>query len=111
MKQIESELFDNLSPAEQEIRIKELKNCFYKLYEACDTLLNKLNKASAPSEDITRIFDYVTNTLTSLKQYVFDYYTNTFELKSYMQNTAEYHKYLTILNFTPSLDVRYGSSP
>lgn len=98
LKQIESELFENLSDSQKAIKIKELKNCFIKLYESCDSILEKLNKSSAPNEDITRIFDYVSNVLNNLKQYVYDYYTDTFDTRSYIENTAQYQKYLTILS-------------
>ena len=98
LKQIESELFENLSDSQKAIKLKELKNCFIKLYESCDSILEKLNKSTAPNEDITRIFDYVSNVLNNLKQYVYDYYTDTFDTRSYMENTAQYQKYLTILS-------------
>ena len=98
LKQIESELFENLSDSQKAIKLKELKNCFIKLYESCDSILEKLNKSTAPNEDITRIFDYISNVLNNLKQYVYDYYTDTFDTRSYMENTAQYQKYLTILS-------------
>lgn len=98
LKQLEGELFDQLTPEQQTIKINELKKCFQELYERCDNLIQLLNDVSAPDENSSKVFEYLNDNLIDLKQYIYDYFTYTFETKLYIENSAQYQKYIALLN-------------
>lgn len=98
LKQLEGELFDQLTDDQKKIKINELKKCFEEMHTRCDTIINMINNVTAPDEDTSRIFEYLNNTLTDLKQYIYDYFTYTFDTKTYLENSAQYHKYIAVLN-------------
>lgn len=98
LKQLEAELFDSLSDEQKAIKIDELKNCYHQLYSRCDSLIGMINDSTAPDENSSRVLEYVNDNLSDLKQYIYDYFTNTFDTKSYMENDAQYQKYIAILN-------------
>jgi len=97
IKEIESNIFDMLSEDEKIIKINELKKCFNELNERCENILSMVNKGNGTDEVSIKVLDYVTNTITDLQQYIQDYYTKIFDKKTYIENNAEYQRYLTIL--------------
>ena len=98
LKELEGEIFDTLSPEQQQIKIDELKKCYQELYERCDNIIELLNDAKAPDENTSKVFEYVNNSLVDLKQYIYDYFSYTFDTKTYLENNAQYQKHLVVLN-------------
>lgn len=98
LKELEGELFENLSPEQQQIKIDELKRCFQELYERCDGIIDMINNSNAPDENASKVLEYVNNNMSNLKQYIYDYFTYTFSTKSYPENDAQCQKYIAILN-------------
>lgn len=98
LKELEGEIFDNLSPEQKQIKIDELKRCYQELYERCDNIIELLNDAKAPDENTSKVFEYINNNLVDLKQYIYDYFSYTFDTKTYLENNAQYQKHLVVLN-------------
>lgn len=98
LKQLEGELFDQLSDDEKKIKLNELKKSFESMHSRCDGIIKMINNVTTPDENTSRIFEYLNDNLTDLKQYIYDYFTYTFETKSYLENSAQYQKYIAILN-------------
>jgi hypothetical protein len=94
----EKEIFDNLSPEQQVIKVGELKGLFSTLYYSIDDIYNKLTKIDNLKPDSSKIVSRLSNTLDELKIYIEDYLTKTFDTKSYTENMVIYQKYLVIFN-------------
>ena len=98
LKDLEGELFDNLSDEQKQIKIDELKKCYQELHDRCDNIISLVNNSNAPDENTSRVFEYLNDVMSDLKQYVYDYFTDTFPTKTYLENDAQYRKYLAVLN-------------
>lgn len=98
LKDLEGQLFDILSDEQKQIKIDELKKCYQELHNRCDNIINIINNSNPPDENTSRIFEYLNDNMSDLKQYLYDYFTYTFNTKIYMENDAQYKKYLAILN-------------
>ena len=98
LKKIEGELFENLSPKQKEIKIKALKQNFLDLYDRCGDVLDLISNNTPASEEESRIFDFVSKTVTELQSNVHDYLADTFGTKTYIDNDAQFKQYLVILD-------------
>ena len=98
LKDIERELFDNLTDEQKNIKIKELKQNFADLHERCDGIIEILNNTTPSDESTVRVFDYIQKTLIDLQNNVRDYLTYTFTTKTFIKNDAQFKSYLVILN-------------
>lgn len=98
LKKIEGELFENLSPKQKEIKIKALKQNFLDLYNRCGDVLDLISENTPSSEEESRIFDFVSKTITELQDNVHDYLADTFGTKTYIDNDAQFKQYLVILD-------------
>lgn len=98
LKELEGELFDTLSPEQKQIKIDELKRCYQELYSRCDNIIDMINNGTSPDENTSRVFEYINDNMSDLKQYIYDYFTYTFDTKPYLENDAQYRKYIAILN-------------
>ena len=97
LKELEAEIFDQLSEQEKEIKKNELKKLFIILIEKTDAIVDLLQEVPKTDETI-RVIDYVINTLTDLKTYLNDYISNMYDIKTYLQNTVNFQKYLAIFD-------------
>ena len=98
LKKIEGELFENLSPKQKEIKIKALKQNFLDLYDRCGDVIDLISDNTPASEEESRIFDFVSKTVTELQSNVHDYLADTFGTKTYIDNDAQFKQYLIILD-------------
>ena len=98
LKKIEGELFENLSPKQKEIKIKALKQNFLDLYDRCGDVIDLISDNTPASEEESRIFDFVSKTVTELQSNVHDYLADTFGTKTYIDNDAQFKQYLVILD-------------
>ena len=98
VNKIESELFEKLSPKQKEIKIKALKQNYLDLYSKCGDIIELVTNSTPGGEDETRIFDFVSKTVTELQENIHDYLTNTFGTKGYIDNDAQFKQYLVILD-------------
>lgn len=103
LKQLEGELFDKLTDEQKQIKIDELKTCFQEMHERCGNIIKLINDSTAPDEESSKILEYLNSNITDLQQYIYDYFTYTFSTKSYLENNAQYQKYIAILNSLNSI--------
>ena len=97
LKDLEAEVFDQLSDQQKEIKKKELKSLFILIIEKCDNISRLI--VEIPKTDQTiRLVDYVSNTLMDLKTYLKDYVTDTYDNCTYLQNSVNFQKFLTIFD-------------
>lgn len=98
IKQIEKELFDKMTPEQKKIKIETLKQNYIDLFNRCDTILDTLTEANPEDESTSKIFIFIQNTLSEMKENIHDYLTKTFDTKSYIENDAQFKQYLVIID-------------
>ena len=98
LKAKDAELYDNLEPAEQEAKLRELKERFMTLYATCDNVIEKINTVSKEYPDINEQLKRIVNILFTNKKMISDYYLHIFDSKSYFENDNMYNYYLSVLN-------------
>ena len=97
LKDAENDIFNGLSDQDKVIMINELKDLYQDLYNRIITLYDKVN--DIPKDDeLIKVYNFVIDNLSDLKQFVYDYLTNTFDNKTYLENMVNYKKYLSTLN-------------
>ena len=98
LKAKDRELFDSLTLAEQQIKIRELKNNFVDLYNNCISLIDRYNEISLEcEEDITHI-KKISSLLLDIKGMISFYILNLYDLKSYVENDLIFNRYLAVFN-------------
>ena len=110
IKDAENDIYDNLSDQDKANKDRELKDLYEELYNRIDELYNKINDIPK-EEDLIKVYDFVMNNLSDLKQFVYDYLNNSFNSKPYLQNMVNYKKYLSTLNIINGIleEIRKGS--
>lgn len=98
LREVQKQLFDQLTPEQQAIKVKELKNNYAELYTRCANILKTVTDSNPGDENMVRVFDYVQKTMTDLQTHIYYYITNTFDTKTYMENDMQFKQFLTILN-------------
>lgn len=97
LKELENEIFDQLSEPEKQMKINELKKLYGVLIDKADSLY-KLTQEISKTDDTVRMIDYTLNTLLDLKTYLKDYVIDVYENKTYLQNSVNFQKFLTIFD-------------
>lgn len=98
LKAKDGDMFDSLEPAEQEIKLKEMKTNFMNLYQICDDIIDKVNSISKEFEEASEELKRIVNTLFATKKMISDYLLHIFDSKSYVENDVRYTEYLAIVN-------------
>ena len=98
LKAKDRELFDSLSLAEQQIKIRELKENFSELYNNCMTLIDRYNELSIESDDNMIYINRINSCLIDLKGMISFYILNLYDLKSYFENDIMFNRYLAVCN-------------
>ena len=70
-KKVEEEIFSNLTHDQLDIKHKELKNQYLNLYDMTTEIIDRISSI-AITEDITFVIDYVSTTLSNLRDLVVD---------------------------------------
>ena len=98
LKLKDRELFNSLSIAEQQIKIKELKSQFSSLYNNCSSIIERLNDLSIELIDEYPQLKKVNAVLYELKDMISFYILNIYDTKSFFENDIIFNRYLAILN-------------
>ena len=96
IKDLENKIFDQLTPEQKKIKTEELKNRFVELYDRCNGIIDRINSANKSTED-AKVFEFINNTLFSLKNTCKDYIDRTFDTKSYIENNITFQKCLVVM--------------
>lgn len=102
LKELESEIFDQLSEPEKQMKINELKKLYGLLIDKADSLY-KLTQEISKTDDTVKMIDYTLNTLMDLKTYMKDYVIDVFDNRTYLQNSVNFQKFLTIFDAVHSI--------
>lgn len=98
LKAKDKELFDSLSPEEQKMKIKTLKNLFVELYSNCDIIIDKFNSLSTEYDEANEQINRIISTIYCLKKMVSDYLLNKFTTASYIENDIMFNNYMAVMN-------------
>ena len=97
-EKIESSLnYDNLTPEQLDIKHKELKDQYGRMYDMIMSLIDRIGDVS-PSEENIGTMQYVSKTLSTLKDMIIDYISKVYQTKSYIENSINYGRFLAQLN-------------
>ena len=96
-----TDIYSSLTAEEQAQKIMELKNQYKELYTNCNELLIKFNNVDIEGNKSIIAFSRVSKTIYNLKNYIKDYFINTFPYNSIIQNDIMYNRFLTILSDIP----------
>ena len=102
LKELEAEIFDQLSESEKQMKINELKKLYGLLIDKADSLY-KLTQEISKTDDTVKMIDYTLNTLMDLKTYMKDYVIDVFDNRTYLQNSVNFQKFLTIFDAIHSI--------
>lgn len=97
VKDLEKDIFDNLSEDQMKIKVMELRKRYLDLYENCINIIDRLND-SPKSEETIKQLTFVSNKLEALSNMVADYLEHTFGIISYIENEVNFSKFLGVLN-------------
>ena len=97
LKQKEEELHGDLTPEQLDIKHKELKNQFLAMYDLITNLSERINDACVSEENI-EVVEYVSEQIADLKKMVVDYVNGVYKTKSYIENSINYNRFLTVIN-------------
>lgn len=97
LKKQEEELYSNLTPEQLDLRHKELKEQYLSMYDLIISILDRINEASVDEEKV-EIVKYISDTLENLKKMIVDYMKYSYKMKSYIENSINYNRFLAVLN-------------
>lgn len=97
LQALEKSIFDQLSPEQQQAKVKELKDLFITAHEKCQEVINMVSNSGKDPQQ-AKIYDYIVSRLTDLKTYITDYMKDIFDSKTYLENMTEFQKYLTVFD-------------
>lgn len=90
---INTKIFDTLSAEEQQIKIKELKRLYKELYTSVNDIMMKMQNMKL-TEDNMEVMSRINADLYSYKADLMEYFTNTFDNKSYVENDIMFNQFL-----------------
>lgn len=96
INKLEDEIFNTLTPEQRKIKELELKKNFSTTYGDISDYIEKINKIVKTTDNIG-ILEKLTSSLFSLEEYLSYYIINTFNTKSYMENSIIFQKFLVSL--------------
>lgn len=88
-----TEIFDSLTPEEQLIKIKELKRLYKDLYSSILDIINRMDDMEV-YEDTLEYTTRITSDIHNLKDMIGDYFANSFDKKSYIENDIMFNHFL-----------------
>ena len=102
IKQIEDDLFKDLTPEQLAIKNMELKQRYLELYTVINDIIIRVNKIPKRSYNI-KVLEFTGLKLVELRDLVQTYLTYTFNTKTYIENTINYQQYLATMSTINSL--------
>ena len=97
LKELEAEIFDQLSEEEKEMKKNELKKLYILLIEKSESIF-ALAQEITKTDDTVKLIDYILNTLMDLKTYLGDYVSDIYDNRTYLQNNVNFQKFLNIFD-------------
>ncbi len=97
IQSLEDNLFKDLSPEQMAIKQIELKQQYIDLFDSISDIVSRVNKITKTTDN-TNVIEFVTNKMIELKDLVHYYLNNTYNTKTYIENTMNYQQYILMLN-------------
>lgn len=97
IKQLEDEIFSKFTSDQITIMNKDLKSNFNKLFVNLDDLVDRINDVPKVMDYIDTI-EFVSNKLSELRDMLSDYLYNTYDTKSYTENSIAYKRFVILAN-------------
>ena len=97
LQSAENKLFADLSPEQMVIKNRELKQKFIDIYKTTSYILYKFTSVPKSSFNNKSIV-FVINKLNKLRDIVFDYISETFFTKTYIENSIMLQEFIVTLN-------------
>ena len=98
IKAKEKEIFASLSPAEQRVKNKQLKNRFKDLFDNCSNIIEKINEIGGDIQSVSPQLKRTISILFEIKSNIYDYLMDLYDANGYFENEIIYNKYLVMLN-------------
>ena len=98
LKSKDRELFDSLSLAEQQIKIRELKNLFSELHVEIGKIIDRLNLISVDADELSLQVRRAIKVLYTMKNDISFYILNIYDQKSYIENDTMFNYFLLKLD-------------
>ena len=87
VKEMEKELFKSVPEDQMAIKVTELKKQYLDVYNTISNILLRTNKITKTNDNM-KVLEFIVNKLM----------VNTFDTKSFIENTVNYQQYLATLN-------------
>ena len=97
IKQLETDLFSDLSPAQIALKQTELKTQFITLYGNIDMAIDRLSKVNRIEANI-RPLEFVAQKLLELKDLVRDSLVDSYDTRSYVENMIILQRQMAIFS-------------
>lgn len=97
LQSAENKLFADLTPDQMTIKNRELKQKFIDVYKTTSYILYRFNSVPKSSFNNKSIM-FVVNKLNKLRDIVFDYISETFFTKTYIENSIMLQEFIVTLN-------------
>lgn len=97
LKQLDQELFKNLSPEQIVMKNKKLKLHFLDLFEETSNIIERIGDVNS-REDMSSCLEFISDKLDELRNMIVDYIENIYDSKSYMENAIYYNQCLVVLS-------------
>lgn len=98
LKDLEAQLFSNLTPEQISIKDTELKMQYIDLYKAVDKVLSRVSNLNKTDENIS-VLDFVNKKLSETKVMLNDYIVKTYQTNSYFENQLNLKHFTLILEY------------
>ena len=95
-------IYDQLTPAEKEQRDVVLRRHYKDLYQALDVLINNTQEFPMTS-DSSKLIRRLIRNLRDFKEYLLHYFTNTYSIKSHLENLTRYRQFVQIYSGIESI--------
>lgn len=102
IKDLEAQLFSNLTPEQISIKNIELKTKFIDMHEMVQKILTRIDNLKKTEENLHTL-DFVIKKLTELAEMLNDYITRTYDTNSYIENQVNYKTFLVTLEIVTKI--------
>ena len=97
IKDLEAQLFSNLTPEQISIKNIELKTKFIDMHELVQKVITRVDNLKKTEENLHTL-DFVIKKLTELAEMINDYITRTYDTNTYIENQVNYKTFLVTLD-------------
>ena len=94
---LERDLFADLSPAQLNIKKTELLQNYANLYDTITSTFENVNKLNKTNNNL-KVIEFITDKLTSLKEYVNQIITTSYSTKTYIENLENFKQCLLMMS-------------